>query len=543
MVNRRGESSGAVRSKTLGKAPRIAALPAELVNQIAAGEVIERPASVVKELVENAIDAGAQRIRVEIEDGGRRSISVADDGVGIHPDDLELAVLSHATSKLRSQNDLFTVATLGFRGEALASIASVCRLEIFSRCEEESVGARLVSHQGRLEWLPPQARARGTRITAQGLFDAIPARKKFLKSERAEFLRIKTVLAEIGLSEPSVGLSLVSGGRTAFEWESGQNEHDRIVEVLGARVRGQLLEVGPESGSHPSVHGWIGPPDLYRRTSEAIHWILNGRPIRDTTLLSALREAYRGFQIPGRYPVAVIYLEIDPREFDVNVHPTKREIRFRDSRALFSLVHRAVKSRLEAAGSVPTRLPDTRWDAERTIGRAAEGPTSVDPSARRIGAGNSDTSTPGAGNSGTGTSGAGNSGTGTSGTGTSGSTPAFESSAVDPALAPEGSPGQEVVREGPSSYRAAPASALNLGRLETRYWQVGSRYLLLEETDGVRFIDQHALHEKIIYEELLEEQQAGSLSQPLRSWPSVGHAPRDPARSPRGTCWPAGGQG
>ncbi len=275
---------------------RIHRLADHIVNQIAAGEVIERPASVVKELVENALDAGAKQIQVELEEGGRRLIRVSDDGAGIHHDDLPLAVASHATSKLRHSEDLQRIDTLGFRGEALASIASVAELEVVSRPRGADAGERVEARDGRVERRAPEMIAPGTRVTVRNLFYDIPARRRFLKNDSAELARAATALESIALARPEVGFSLLHNGKTVFRHPAAQEPRARVAEVVGEETSERLLAL--ESGD-ARIAGWSGRPDLAKRDSHSVHTFVNLRGVRDSVLLHAVRQAYQGFQVPG----------------------------------------------------------------------------------------------------------------------------------------------------------------------------------------------------------------------------------------------------
>ncbi|MFN0057757.1 MAG: DNA mismatch repair endonuclease MutL [Planctomycetota bacterium] len=446
--------------------PRIAQLSPHLVNQIAAGEVIERPASVVKELVENAIDAHAGAVTIELEQGGLRTIRIIDDGCGINPADLVLAVSSHATSKLRGEAELHAIRTLGFRGEALASIASVAELELVSRPRAASAGERVVAREGRVEPGSPEPLAPGTRVTVRNLFYNVPARKRFLKSERAELLRIRALVDVIALAHPELGITLTNDGKLVARYAREQAITERLAEVFGAETAARLLPIASNDDDQ-LLTGFVGRPDLHRRTSDGVHLFLNGRPIKDRTVLHALREAYSGFQIPGRYPIAVLRITIEPSEFDVNVHPTKQEVRFRDSSAIHRLVMSRVRGVLERTGSVPDLISSTP-----TIGG----------SEMREWRGSAITS---------------------------------RSFPARPYTVPAAHTMAGAVGEDASAARVVePARELVDGR-ELRVTQVRNAYLIVEEDAGLCIIDQHALHEKILYEQLSVAYERGSLRQPL----------------------------
>jgi len=314
--------------------PRIQRLDASLVNQIAAGEVIERPGSVVKELVENALDAGATRIDIALEEGGVRLIRVTDNGGGIEPDDLSLALAPHATSKLRSAEDLFRIGTLGFRGEALASIASVSRLSLRSRTaahhegyELEGAGGDTASGDVRIQ---PCAAPVGTTVEVRNLFYNVPARRKFLRQAPTELSHVTEQLARLALAHPSVGFSLTHNGRTARDLPATTDRRTRIADFYGADLAECLIPIARDERGL-AIEALIAPPAQSRATSKWQYVFLNGRCIVDRRIGYAIREAYRGLIEAGRYPVVFIFLRTGPDEYDVNVHPTKIEVRWRDA--------------------------------------------------------------------------------------------------------------------------------------------------------------------------------------------------------------------
>ncbi len=329
-------------------------LPPALINQIAAGEVVERPASVVKELLENAFDAGATRVDVEVEGGGRDLIRVADDGSGIPADELPLAIESHATSKVVDARDLDAIATMGFRGEALASIAAVSRFSIESRIRANEEAWRLEMIDGVAAEPRPVAGPVGTRVEVRHLFQAIPARRRFLKSESAETARIAEIVRLLALTRPAIGFRMTSNGRVMAEFPATDDPSRRILDVLGRELDGRVLQVHGEigdavDGTLVTCWGLIGTPETARPTSKQQRFILNGRAIADRSLSHALKEGFRGLVDPGRHPIGVIHLEMDPGRVDVNVHPAKTEVRFRDPRPLHGLVRRAVRAALVEA--------------------------------------------------------------------------------------------------------------------------------------------------------------------------------------------------
>ena len=332
-----------------------------LIDQIAAGEVIERPSSIVKELVENSLDAGAQSIEVEIEAGGVRLTRVRDDGSGIPEDELVLALSRHATSKISSATDLAAILTLGFRGEALPSIASVSRFEIVSRHAAAERAASVSVDAGNVSELRPAAHPPGTTIEVRDLFYNLPARRKFLRSEVTEQGHIVRLLERLALSRSDVAFRLRSGSRTLLDapaHKSGSQAGgaDRLARVVGQEFVERSLEVDHSAGP-VRISGWIGTPAAARATSDLQFWFVNGRAVRDRLLMNAVRLGFRDVLYSGRQPSYVLYLDIDPALVDVNAHPQKLEVRFRDSRQIHDFVFRAVERRLAdtkpAAGAMP----------------------------------------------------------------------------------------------------------------------------------------------------------------------------------------------
>jgi DNA mismatch repair protein MutL len=328
-------------------------LPPNLINRIAAGEVVERPASVVKELVENAIDAGASRIDITASGGGLQLIRVADDGIGMSAADLELAVERHATSKLDDDN-LSHILTLGFRGEALPSIGSVARLAITSRAQGAKEAFQIAVDGGRKSPLKPAARASGTEVEVRDLFYATPARLKFMKSERAEAAAIADTVKRLALAHPEIAFSLSNGERTTLRLEAcppGLLDHAlaRLGRILGTDFVDDAL---PVSGTRDRVRveGFAGLPTLHRPNGLNIYLVVNGRPVRDKLIAGTVRAAYGDLVPRGRYPMLALFLDVPPEEVDVNVHPAKTELRFRDANGVRSLLIGAVREALGAAG-------------------------------------------------------------------------------------------------------------------------------------------------------------------------------------------------
>ncbi|MFC3549773.1 DNA mismatch repair endonuclease MutL [Lysobacter cavernae] len=336
-------------------------LPDTLINQIAAGEVVERPASVVKELVENALDAGARRIDIDLEEGGVRLIRIRDDGAGIAADELPLAVSRHATSKIASLDDLEGVATLGFRGEALPSIASVSRFALMSRRIDSEHGAALDVDGGRVGAVAPKPHPQGTTVEVRDLFFNVPARRKFLKAERTELSHIEEWLRQLALARPDVELRVSHNGKPSRRWkgegsalmETGLSEA-RLHEALGEEFARNALRVDHE-GAGLRLHGWIGQPAYNRASADQQYLYVNGRAVRDRSIAHAVKQAYADVLFHGRQPAYVLFLELDPRRVDVNVHPAKHEVRFRDARLIHDFVYRTLQGALAEtrAGAVP----------------------------------------------------------------------------------------------------------------------------------------------------------------------------------------------
>jgi DNA mismatch repair protein MutL len=329
-------------------------LPDGLVNKIAAGEVVERPASVVKELVENSLDAGSRLITVAVRGAGRQLISVADDGHGMAPEDCRLALERHATSKLADEADLAAIATLGFRGEALPAIFAVSRLRLASRPRGAPVGYLVEGEGGVVQEAGDVELPEGTTVEARDLFFNTPARAKFLKSPPTEQAAILRVVTQLALAHPGVHVRLTTNGRLALNAPRAATLRDRVGSLYGFGLAERLLEVGGESGS-ARLAGLVAPPSLSRTHREDIHLIVNGRAVRDTLLTQALTEAYRPLLPRDQFPLAVLMLEVNPAEVDANVHPTKIWVRFRQPRALHDLVYQAVSRALRQLDVVPVR--------------------------------------------------------------------------------------------------------------------------------------------------------------------------------------------
>ena len=458
-------------------------LDRRLVDQIAAGEVVERPASVVKELVENALDAGATRIEVTVEGGGADRITVADDGSGIPADELPLAVASHATSKICRVEDLAAIGTMGFRGEALASIASVARVSITSRVHGSDAAARIEVEGGEARDVAPAAGAPGTVVEVRQLFFNVPARRKFLRSAATELGRIEEAIEALALCRPGVAFRLEAEGRVRLDLAATTDPARRVRDVLGAASADGMLSVEADvdlGGSPVALWGMVGLPSLARGASRAMRFSLNGRAVLDRTLLHAAKEAYRGLMEPGRTPLGFLAIEMDPALVDVNVHPAKTEVRFRQQQSVHGLVMRAVREALRAADLVPA------FELARpAVGGGVQG------------------------GGGFGGAPAGLVAPGTDFT---------EFAALAAAQAAHPAPPVVLVETRvPAPAAAATDAPLHANRTARRVMQVHGSYLVVEDRDGILVVDQHALHERAMFESL----SARIASAPLESQPML----------------------
>ncbi|MBA4367734.1 MAG: DNA mismatch repair protein MutL [Desulfobacterium sp.] len=326
---------------------RIQILPDILSNKIAAGEVVERPSSVVKELLENSIDANSSRIIIDIENGGRSLIRISDNGSGMNRDDAMLSIERYATSKIRTDSDLYSIKTLGFRGEALPSIASVSQFSLITRDEFSETGTQILIDGGKIKSVTEVGTSVGTMIDVKNLFYNTPARRKFLKSTNAEMGHIADTLSGIALGRPEIGFQLVHNGKMVKKWPVSSNPLDRISAVFGQDIRGGLHKIELET-ENASVFGWISSPSITQSTSQKIYLYVNGRFIRDRGLQHALFEGYQGRLMKGRFPIAVLFIKVPFEQLDVNVHPAKHEIRF----AGYRYVHETLKAAVFKAWNI-----------------------------------------------------------------------------------------------------------------------------------------------------------------------------------------------
>jgi DNA mismatch repair protein MutL len=428
-------------------------LPDALVDQIAAGEVVERPASVVKELVENSVDAGARRVRVEVHSGGAALIVVTDDGRGMSPEDARLALERHATSKLATLDDLHEIRSFGFRGEALPAIASVSKLRLRTRERGREEGFEIRVEGGEVVEARAAGGAEGTRIEVAELFGNVPARRKFLKTATTEWGHIGDWLARAALALPHIHFDVRRDGKTAFTWPSVENPLDRIAAVLSERDAAALVAAECERGD-TALRAYVSRPDAHRATTAGIHLFVNGRPVRDRLMRHALLEVYRDLIPRGRFPTAVLFLSVPTSTVDVNVHPAKWEVRFDDPRALHRLVTTTVRDAISGRG----------W-----LGEAGS------PSVHATPAGQPDR--------------------------------VRESGANDWIFAGQGgsqatpSPAPEPQDAMPAELASPALRPLRFGDLRLLGQFLGT-YLLLEEKQGLLLVDQHAAHERVLYERL-----------------------------------------
>ncbi len=486
---------------------RIHQLDSSVVNKIAAGEVIERPANVVKELLENSLDALATRIEIDIEAGGGELIRIVDDGEGIHPDDLLLAVTAHATSKIATADDLFRVQTMGFRGEALASIAEVSRMRLRSRPPSSTTGFEILSDCGQITPPQPCGCPVGTQIEVRQLFANTPVRRKFLKSTGTEFAHIAEHFSRIALAQPRLHLVLRHNGKVVFELPGTQQLLDRIRLLLGNELADNLIPVESESQG-VRMWGYVAHPSVSKSTRKSQNLFLNGRWIQDRSLQHALTEAYRGLLMIGRQPIAFLFLEVPADIVDVNVHPTKTEVRFADGQALFRQLLSMLRTKfLSLNFESPMNLPagggfSSAGAAPRPRGvelqawspMNAPGSTSSAPNTSlwnntsrplselpRVGAseppavsGESDISN-------------------------------FKSQTTEPATdLASFAVSEPQVAESSSAPVETHASRVShtTSHGELRAMQIRDTYIVVETDEGLTLIDQHALHERIMYEYL-----------------------------------------
>jgi DNA mismatch repair protein MutL len=468
--------------------PRVKRLSSFVADQIAAGEVVERPASIVKELLENSLDAGAQQIDVRTQEGGSALIWVADDGHGMPAEDLPLALERHATSKITNADDLLGVKSLGFRGEALASVASVARVRLSSAVPGATMGAVLEVHGGQLVNQGPVAHNPGTTVEVRDLFFNTPARRKFLKTERTEMTQIDQVLRRLSLANMEVGFSLRQATANVANARALSLPAGRIEERLGQVLTPDFVShsvVIDEQREDMHLHGWVGLPQHHRRLADQQYFYVNGRAIRDKLVGHAIRQAYRDVMFHGRHPVFVLFLEVSPNSVDVNVHPTKHEVRFRDARRvhdfIFGSLNRALREIRPALNVPQTVKPDLA--AAEVAQDSGELTT-----ARQSG---------------------------------------FGAQAQTPlALQPEGGFAQMVSQSQPNWLASQPTelsdtAAGDIPPLGYALGQLHGIYILAQNSAGLVMVDMHAAHERVTYEKLKRQAANSSIARQRLLVPEV----------------------
>ncbi len=528
--------------------PIIRILPSLLANQIAAGEVVERPASVVKELVENSLDAGATQIEVRLDNGGRRLIEVVDNGCGMEAEQAKLSLERHATSKIQSVEDLFAICTMGFRGEALSSIASVSHLEMTSRVATQPDGVRLRWTAGQGLQENRTVMPVGTRIAVRNLFFNTPARLKFMRAERTESGHVIDLIQRLGLIRTDVGFKLMINGAETLDLRAGQEPRHleaRLTALLGRDFVDNCIHFAQDH-EQASISGWLGLPALHRANAASIHFFVNGRWVRDKLINHAVRTAYRDLLPKDRYPAVALFLEIPPGELDVNVHPTKEEVRFNQRDFVYSLIRRVLTDALASMGArtlrslalggevtpssppnfpaaIPVegreesgedvdvdsvRLPDAvskpvKWDAPPPPKTTSRQPPLVASSNRGGGGlGYSASSTPNLVRE-----------------GSSWSRQPEVALTCDFPVEPKPDPLASPSVSSPSSTERLPASGGNL--LGEAVGQIHGSYILAQSPVGLVVVDQHAAHERIVYEQLKGSLAKRQLSQQMLLVPEV----------------------
>lgn len=466
---------------------RIRLLPETVASQVAAGEVVERPASVVKELVENSLDAGARKIDIVIRRGGISLVRVIDDGCGMDRDDALLSLERHATSKIRSAADLQAVATLGFRGEALPSIASVSRFRLTTREARAIAGTEIIVNGGKIEIVRDGGEAPGTQVEVRSLFYNLPARRKFLRSENTESRNIEHQIRLQAIGHPEIGFSLMRDDRMLFQLPATATLTDRIRDLYGVELLERLVELSDAASPKIRVTGFIGQAGLSRQTRSQQLVFVNGRAIESSLITAAMREGYHTALMKGQYPVTFLFLQIDPAAVDVNVHPAKREVRFRDPNGVREAIVRCIQQTLERARAgwqdkfrAPARLSavSPKVALDLTLRPEVSAPEETNRELPQLGV--------------------------------------AAAGGVDPGQAPTSSIVGQAPRL-PASSIDLPSEALAVQRHTSKAAQhefqiigvLSKLYVLMENADGLVLVDQHAAHERILFEELrrrMEEQ-------------------------------------
>ena len=497
----------------------IQVLADEVASQIAAGEVIERPASVVKELIENAIDAGASNIVIHIEEAGKKLIEIIDDGCGIPADELETAVKRHATSKLRTADDLFHIRTLGFRGEALAAAGSVSRMTITTRTADSETGRRIVVDGGFVTSNKAVGAPFGTTIMIEDLFYNVPARLKFLKSDTTERNQIETLISRYALAYPEIRWQLINETKTTLQTTGNGNYREILTAIYGLEIAKQFIEVELEEDGL-SIFGFISPVGLTRSNRKEMNYFVNGRWVQEQALNSSVQRAYQTLIMVGRFPLVALFITLDPEDVDVNVHPAKAEVRFKNPDRVVGGVHRAVRRGLITQSPVPELNTPVSWPSYRPA------PPPFDPNGQSVPT----------------------------------EQPLWRSAfvAASETVPPVSSPDEEAVNTAapvyqpfipetissgpqaqtqiPDAAEDQPPAAFNVPQpaeaapapfFPILRWigQVGSAYIIAEGPDGLYLIDQHAAHERILYEKMLDAAANGTVVSQTLLEPAVVQLP------------------
>jgi DNA mismatch repair protein MutL len=464
---------------------KIQILPEKLCNQIAAGEVIERPASVVKELVENSLDAGATTVRIEVEKGGKRLIRVTDNGSGMSRDDAFLCLERHATSKLRSEHDLSCLRTLGFRGEALPSIAAISRLLLRTRQQEALEGWEVYLEGGTVRRADAAGTPVGTTIEVRNLFYNTPARRKFLRRDETELGHIADTVTKLALARPEIQFQLAHDGRLLIDVNRHKTLPERVAQLLGPALLKELVQVDSAADGR-RLHGLISRPETTRSTTGSMFTFINGRYIRDRVVHHALREGYRNLIMKGRHPMAVLFLEMEPSQVDVNVHPTKHEVRFREQAAVHDFI----------AGAIRDTLRPSSWVRG---GSSLQGPDSGAPKGERAEVRQS----------------------------------AFPAPFISRETGSEPAAGVQEELTGYRPAEARPGSAMPIPPRPEQEYQTGffggttiigqyrDSYIICQSGDDLLLIDQHAAHERIAFEKLRTQYRASGVERQMLMFPLV----------------------
>lgn len=479
------------------KQSRIRILPESLANQIAAGEVVQRPASALKELVENSIDAGATRVEIDLASGGAARVQVDDDGHGMSEDDALLSLERHATSKIASDWDLGRVATLGFRGEALPSVAAVSKMTITTRRSEDALGTEVRIEGGKLQRVTEMGATPGTRVEVRSLFFNVPARRKFLKRRETELARCLEVANQAAMANPNVSFVLRHGKRTLLDLDASGGLQARAAQLVGEAAASQLLKIPRAASENMTFSGWAGAPGLNRSTRDAQYLFVNGRPIRDRLFVHAAYAAYRSFMPVKRHPVFILFLDMPPEDVDVNVHPAKQEVRFRFASNVYDLVRESVAAVL---GARPERV--RRDFAHQEVSHAAPGAAAEESAAPALLGGggyfgNADA--------------AGDYGASEEGGSLAASPLAPDAEAADTDLpAPASSPSESAAPSPLERTLEPPHPSDPVVLSECRYlgqWE--ECFLLFASPQGLVLVDQHAAHERVLYNRFRDQFREG----------------------------------